>query len=253
MAVVEPRNNQLTLQFRIGNLSVSQLISASVRLLMIRPRRTLEGETIPHHLYDMELTHLRNGQLFFPRPTVVEHIIDDRSPLYGIQRSSLETEHFEIIAIIEGAFDHTGFSCHFRTSYLPGEFLWGYQFSSCDSTLSGFDYEKFNHVRMIDENLVWSYDDNGSSSPTTPISANTTSPAYDSSDAHQLHGPFIHQKSNTTTTDEVHTGRRAYAGVAGPEMTFYDQHHSIDRIESVDEDAIEQDEEEDLSLPFVQQ
>ena len=251
VAVVGPRNNQLTLQFRIGNLSVSQLISASVRLLMIRPRRTLEGEIIPHQLYDMELTHLRNGQLFFPRPTVVEHIIDDRSPLHGIQRSSLESERFEIIAIIEGAFDHTGFSCHFRTSYLPGELLWGYQFSSCDSTLSGFDYEKFNHVETVDENLVWTYDDNGSSSPTTPISPNATSSAYERGDATKLHASSI-QRSNTTT-DELHMARRTYGGVAVPEIVLYDQHHSIERIESVDEDALGQNEDEHFPLPFVQQ
>ena len=151
---------------------MSQLIFATVRLLMIRQRRTSEGEVIPHQIYDMELTHLRNGQLFFPRPTVVEHIIDSRSPLYGIQRSTLGKEQFEIIAIIEGAFDHTGFSCHFRTSYLPDELLWGYQFSSCSPTLDGFDYEQFNHVQLIDARPVWVYDDEQSdeqsSAPNSP-------------------------------------------------------------------------------------
>lgn len=168
-----PRDQKLTFIFRIGNISVSQLISATVRLLMIRQRKTKEGEIIPHQIYDMELTHLRNGQLFFPRPTVVEHIIDSRSPLYGIQRSTLANEHFEIIAIIEGAFDYTGFSCHFRTSYLPNELLWGYQFSSCDSTLEGFDYQKFNRTKLIDARPSWIYEDelnNDSNSPNSPAS-----------------------------------------------------------------------------------
>ncbi|CAF5039568.1 unnamed protein product, partial [Rotaria socialis] len=43
-ALILSRGNLLTLTFRIGNLSASQLISATVRLLMIRERRTLEGE-----------------------------------------------------------------------------------------------------------------------------------------------------------------------------------------------------------------
>ncbi len=160
--------------FLLGNISVSQLIFATVRLLMIRQRETIEGEIIPHQIYDMELTHLRNGQLFFPRPTVVEHIINNRSPLYGIQRSTLQKEHFEIIAIIEGSFDHTGFSCHFRTSYLPDELLWGYQFSSCDSTLEGFDYKKFNQVQLIDVRSVWIYEteqSNDRSIPNSPYSS----------------------------------------------------------------------------------
>jgi hypothetical protein len=152
--------------YSIGNLSVSQLIFASVRLLMIRQRRTTEGEIIPHQIYDMDITHLHNGQLFFPRPFVVEHIINNRSPLYGIQRSTLEKGNFEIIAIIEGIFDNTGFSCHFRTSYLPNELLWGYQFSSCDSTLEGFDYKKFNRIQLIYAIPIWVYDDEQSNDRT---------------------------------------------------------------------------------------
>jgi hypothetical protein len=157
--------------FPPGNLSPSQLIFASVRLLMIRQRRTLEGEIIPHHIYDMETTHLRNGQLFFPRPNVIEHIINTRSPLYGIQRSTLASQPFEIVAIIEGSFDYTGFSCHFRTSYLPDELLWGYQFSSCNSTLSGFDFKKFNKVELVDAHPFWNYleDETENKSPTTPV------------------------------------------------------------------------------------
>ncbi|CAF0924604.1 unnamed protein product [Adineta steineri] len=173
-ALILPRDKNLTLTFRIGNLSVSQLIFASVRLLMIRERRTIEGEIIPHQIHDMELTHLRNGQLFFPRPFVVEHIINNRSPLYGIQRDTLEKEHFEIIAIIEGIFDYTGFSCHFRTSYLPNELLWGHQFSSCDATLEGFDYKQFNRTKLIYALPNWDYEDEHSDEPTllnSPASA----------------------------------------------------------------------------------
>ena len=167
-ALIAPRNNRLTLTFRIGNLSVSQLIFSTVRLLMIRQRRTVEGEVIPHQIYDMELTHLRNGQLFFPRPTVLEHIIDSRSPLYGIQRSTLTNEHFEIIAIIEGSFDYTGFSCHFRTSYLPDELHWGYQFASCDSALHGFDYDKFNDDKLIYAQREWNYEEQENSCLSSP-------------------------------------------------------------------------------------
>ncbi|CAF1902996.1 unnamed protein product [Rotaria magnacalcarata] len=173
-ALILSRGNRLTLTFRIGNLSVSQLISATVRLLMIRERRTLEGEIVPHQIYDMEITHLRNGQLFFPRPTIVEHVINSRSPLYGIQKSTLEKEHFEIVAIIEGAFDYTGFPCHFRTSYLPSEILWGFQFASCDSTLEAFDYEKFNEVQLIDCGPLSKHENEGKhnneqSMPNSPV------------------------------------------------------------------------------------
>ncbi|CAF2562009.1 unnamed protein product [Rotaria sp. Silwood2] len=209
-AVILPRDKQLTLTFRIGNLSVSQLIFASVRLLMIRQRRTLEGEIIPHQIYDMELTYLRNGRLFFPRPTVVEHIIDSNSPLYGIQKSALEKEHFEIIAIIEGSFDYTGFSCHFRTSYVPNEILWGYQFSSCDSTLEGFDYEKFNQVQLIYVEQLWTYEDEQSNDPTRPNTPCNSPIPYcspclstNSIRAQQQSSFFNNRISHLTTIDSI--------------------------------------------------
>ena len=160
---------------------------------MIRERRTMEDEVIPHYLYDMEITHLRNGQLFFPRPNVIEHIINYRSPLYGIQRSMLASEHFELIAIIEGSFDYTGFSCHFRTSYLPNELLWGYAFSSCNSTLSGFDFERFNQVQLIHAQPFWNYqdDDSEKNSPSSSIPS-----------------PYLYPKHFSTTSQRESLPRR---------------------------------------------
>jgi hypothetical protein len=214
--------------FLIGNLSASQLIFAGVRLLMIRERRTHEGEIIPHQIYDMELTHLRNGQLFFPRPTVVEHIIDSRSPLHGIQKSTLESEHFEIIAIIEGAFDYTGFSCHFRTSYLPHELLWGYQFSSCDSTLSGFDYEKFNHVHLIDVRSMWNYDNEESNDLASPdISPNL----HPKRSANRKGKPQRKNSANYT-----YRPNKRFNRLLTPDMIPNHTLRHISRIESVDGD-----------------
>jgi len=237
--LIAPRNNQLTLTFRIGNLSVSQLIFATVRLLMIHQRQTFEGEIIPHQIYDMELTHLRNGQLFFPRPTVVEHIIDSRSPLYGIQRSTLSKGHFEIIAIIEGSFDHTGFSCHFRTSYLPDELLWGYQFSSCDSTLSGFDYQKFDDIQLIDARPVWNYEEEENASPITP----NTSPDFSRK---------ISMEKNSSRKFSEQNSRGDNLGINRLLETIksipYDHYDTITSIES-----IVHDEEQNLTenFPFL--
>ncbi|UJR37687.1 hypothetical protein I4U23_030382 [Adineta vaga] len=233
-ALIAPRNNHLALTFRIGNLSPSQLIFASVRLLMIRRRKTKEGEVIPHHLYDMEITHLRNGQLFFPRPNVVEHIINPQSPLYGIQRSTLTNDHFELIAIIEGSFDYTGFSCHFRTSYLPNELLWGYTFSSCNSTLSGFDFEKFNEVLLIDAQPFWNYEEEEteSNSPVTPVNS-----------------PYLYPKNFPKTTHREHLPRKAsFSGSYSISNKKLNRLETVDSLVDTDTNAvllIDDDEEED--------
>lgn len=183
----------------------------------------------------MELTRLRNGQLFFPRPTVIEHIIDSRSPLYGIQPQKLAKEQFEIIAIIEGCFDYTGFSCHFRTSYLPNEILWGYRFSSCDSTLHGFDYRKFNHIELIDDIPFWHYQESTSDSPTTPKTP-TNSPFE------QRKYPTSNEQFSFVTTNNPHL------------LTV----PSSSKFESIDDDDDDDDgkkdvDENDKLLPDVSQ
>ena len=212
---------------------------------MIRQRRTHEGEVIPHQIYDMELTHLRNGQLFFPRPTVIEHIIDSRSPLYRIQRSTLHKVHFEIIAIIEGAFDYTGFSCHFRTSYLPYELLWGYQFSSCDPTLAGFDYQKFNCTQLIYAHPEWNYDEEENVDLTSPNTPNNS--------------PFSFRRSSTQKqpTDDFQTI------ILPPRVDKL--HHRLETIKSIPDpnqedlttieiiDQTEEEEEMNEKLSFIRE
>jgi hypothetical protein len=194
----------------------------------------------------MELTHLRNGQLFFPRPTIVEHIIDSRSPLYRIQRSTLSKEHFEIIAIIEGSFDHTGFSCHFRTSYLPNELLWGHQFSSCDSTLSGFDYQKFNHVKLIDARPYWNYDEEEYNSLTTPTSPEI-SPYLSRKQFFNNDFNLNLQKQNSID-DNYRINDRKYNRLERIQSIETDNFQNIRTIQSID---IDEDQGEIKKLPFV--
>ena len=222
---------------------MSQLIFASVRLLMIRQRRTHEGEIIPHQIYDMELTHLRNGQLFFPRPTVVEHIIDSRSPLHGIQRSTLTKDPFEIIAIIEGAFDYTGFSCHFRTSYLPDELQWGHEFLSCDPTLSGFDYGKFNYTQVIYASAEWHYEEeenldhvNPYSPPASPCLARRSSIKKQPLDDFQA-------TNLTSRLDKIHPRLEAIQSVSD------DMQENLSTFKSIDH--VVEEEMNDEKLPFI--
>jgi potassium inwardly-rectifying channel subfamily J, other len=170
-ACISNRDNKLCFMFKIGNIRISQLSDAQIKLLMIRSRYTNEGEYIPFQTYNMKLgsnIQQSNESIFFPWPQTIEHIIDEESPLYDIYSNTLTSnnlnqsfkyDNFEIVVILEGNIETTGASCHIRTSYLPNEILWGYRFTPIipkfnhnDNYL--FDYSIFNQVEQVQENLV---------------------------------------------------------------------------------------------------
>jgi hypothetical protein len=74
--------------FKLGNVRMSQLSDATIKMLMIKSRRTSEGEFIPFQSYEMKVggpgTSEKSDSIFFPWPKTVEHIIDETSPLYDI-------------------------------------------------------------------------------------------------------------------------------------------------------------------------
>lgn len=166
-AVVSERDGKLCFLFKIGNVRISQLSDAKLKLLMVKSRLTKENEFIPFQSYDMKVGEewLGNGSVFFPWPKTVEHIIDETSPMFELIRGYKEANNtvdfelrsklddFEIVVILEGNIETTGASCHIRTSYLPSEILWGYRFSAINPSFNDceymFDYSKFNKVEEI--------------------------------------------------------------------------------------------------------
>lgn len=85
-AVVSERDGQLLLMFKIGNVRISQLSDAKLKMLMVKSRQTSDGEFIPFQTYNMKVGYdwSGNDNVFFPWPKTVEHVIDSSSPFYEI-------------------------------------------------------------------------------------------------------------------------------------------------------------------------
>ncbi|CAF1228860.1 unnamed protein product [Rotaria sp. Silwood1] len=155
-AVICLRDGQMTLQCRVGDMRKSHIVEAHVRMYLIKKRVTLEGEILPLHTYDMNVGFDKGvDRLFLIWPLVVEHIIDEQSPLYGINRSDLAKQRFELVVILEGIIESTGMTTQARTSYLPSEILWGYRFERLitfqrDDGLYRIDYSRFNLTYPVD-------------------------------------------------------------------------------------------------------
>jgi hypothetical protein len=162
-AVITERDGKLCFLFKIGNIRISQLSDARIKLILIKSRLTKEGEFIPLESYDCKVGYEWSGQdtIFFPYPKIVEHVIDENSPLYEIlltnNKAKSDNDDYEIVAILEGNIETTGASCHIRTSYLPDEILWGYRFVTLYPYVNNlgysFDFSKFNQVEPVNSNL----------------------------------------------------------------------------------------------------
>ena len=83
-------------------------------------------------------------------PTVILHKIDSSSPLFKIHPSELTPENttFEIIVILEGINESTGLTMQARTSYLPGEILWGHRFENLHSSKTDTGYRVVNYSKF---------------------------------------------------------------------------------------------------------
>ena len=136
-AVITVRDGYFCLAFRYADLCRRVLLDSNMRMVLIRPRMTEEGEYIPLDMADMALTidyeQVEYTARLFPLiPITVIHMIDEDSPLYKLTKASLEEsctrQDFEVIGILEGTVPTTGNTTQALTSYRPNEILWGHRF-----------------------------------------------------------------------------------------------------------------------------
>ncbi|KFO26249.1 ATP-sensitive inward rectifier potassium channel 14 [Fukomys damarensis] len=93
------------------------------------PRVTPEGEYIPLDHQDVDVGFDGGtDRIFLVSPITIVHEIDSASPLYELGRAELARADFELVVILEGMVEATAMTTQCRSSYLPGELLWGHRF-----------------------------------------------------------------------------------------------------------------------------
>lgn len=151
-AVIAVRNGKLCLMLRVGDLRKSMIISASVRIQVVKKTVTPEGEVIPIHQIDVPVENfIESNNIFLVAPLIISHVIDKRSPLYEVSASDLSTQDLEVIVILEGVVETTGITTQARTSYITEEILWGHRFVSIVSEdgVYSVDYSKFGNTVKV--------------------------------------------------------------------------------------------------------
>lgn len=158
-AVICQRDGCLSLMFRVGDMRKSHIIGAAVRAQLIRTRTTKEGEVMTQHFTELQIgTDDSGSDLFFIWPMVIEHRIDENSPLYNMNATDMLQDKFEIVVILEGTVESTGQSTQARSSYINTEILWGHRFDPVvlynkDLQAYEIDYARFNETTQVDTPL----------------------------------------------------------------------------------------------------
>uniref|UniRef100_A0A8C9MPL8 ATP-sensitive inward rectifier potassium channel 11 n=1 Tax=Serinus canaria TaxID=9135 RepID=A0A8C9MPL8_SERCA len=153
-AVIALREGRLCFMLRVGDLRKSMIISATIRMQVVKKTASLEGEVVPLNQIDIQMENPVGGNsIFLVSPLIIYHVIDKNSPLYDISPMNLHHhEDLEIIVILEGVVETTGITTQARTSYLADEILWGQRFVPIVAEEDGrysVDYSKFGNTVKV--------------------------------------------------------------------------------------------------------
>lgn len=114
-----------TLMFRVGNRRSSIIVEAQVHVSAVLTTVTAEGETF-YKAHD--LTLVRDRQVGMTRGWTIMHVVDETSPLYGLDQAGLAKAELEIFVSITGTDDITMQSVHSLMAYTDKQVRIGYRF-----------------------------------------------------------------------------------------------------------------------------
>ncbi|GBP69043.1 G protein-activated inward rectifier potassium channel 4 [Eumeta japonica] len=156
-AVVNQRDEQLCLSFRVGDVRKSRIVNLKAAAYLV----TKCDDEIENNMFEqIKLNVVIDGcdSIFFLWPVSVVHTIDEDSPLYGLSAADFLCGNFEIFVVVEGTIESTGQPIQARSSYTEKEIMWGHRFVSMvemDETDKFYvvDYSKISETEHVDTPL----------------------------------------------------------------------------------------------------
>ncbi|XP_014877171.1 ATP-sensitive inward rectifier potassium channel 15 [Poecilia latipinna] len=129
VAVICRHQGKLCLMVRVANMRKSLLIQCQLTGKLFKSNVTEEGEKTQIHQSSVDFYMDTSGDCpFLILPLTFYHIIDEKSPLAGLTPETLSNRNFELLITLNGTMESTAATCQSRTSYIPQEILWGYEF-----------------------------------------------------------------------------------------------------------------------------
>ena len=125
-AVVAPYRGGKGFMFRVVNTHRSELVNASVRVMLARPKPGSgkdDRELIPIALE-------RDSIVFFPLTWTIVHPVDERSPLHGADAETLKSWDAEFLIMLSALDETSNQIVHARSSYKWDEIVFGARFKT---------------------------------------------------------------------------------------------------------------------------
>jgi inward rectifier potassium channel len=146
LVTVSTYEKQRTLMFRVANQRHNYILQAAVRVTVLRDQVSAEGERF-RRFHDLHL--VRNSTPILALSWTVMHIIDQSSPLYGLDNYDLGD--LVIIVSLIGTDETFSQPIQARKEYAAEDIRWGYRFVDImRNTESGrriIDYRHFHDVQ----------------------------------------------------------------------------------------------------------
>jgi inward rectifier potassium channel len=111
VALITNYDGQRVLMFRMANERTTAIVEATVRLYLLREEILPDGE-VTRRVYDLHLR--RSTQPVFALSFLCVHVIDDRSPLYGVTARQLRETEVNLVVTLTGIDDQLASSVHSR-------------------------------------------------------------------------------------------------------------------------------------------
>src|SRR3989454_1965576 len=121
-ATISPFDGVPTLMFRLGNERASQVIEATVRVVLVRTERTAEG-VVYYRMRDLRLE--REPSPAIARSWTVMHRIDESSPLHDATPETLARDEVELMLTVVGIDETSAQKHHARHTYGHEQIRWG--------------------------------------------------------------------------------------------------------------------------------
>nr|XP_060626320.1 ATP-sensitive inward rectifier potassium channel 15 [Anolis sagrei ordinatus] len=128
-AVVTKHNDHLCLVIRVANMRKSLLIQCQLTGKLLQTYETKEGERILLNQASVKF-HVDSSSEspFLILPLTFYHVLDENSPLSDLTPQSLKEKDFELVVLLNATVESTSAVCQSRTSYIPEEIFWGFEF-----------------------------------------------------------------------------------------------------------------------------
>lgn len=148
--LISPYDGKRSLYFRVANIRGNDVSEASVSVAVLKSHVSAEGHSL-RRLHELELVRARTPM--FRLSWLIIHVIDEASPLSGMELDDLFADRTMIVVSLRGMDMTFAQTVSARHIYLPQDVAYDHHFEDIVRTLADgrieFDYTKFHETRPL--------------------------------------------------------------------------------------------------------